>query len=353
MKNSVIKITALLGSMLLAMSCAEEYPNPTDGAARESFDRWIKNNAPGAVAVGDVYIEFIDTAARATLDSIVIPTLRQTYLQMNYTARMLNGTIFATRSFEVARLIGIWSEKVHYCDDYVLMLDGSTTISRGFYQGLRHLRQGDSARVYIPGNLGYTDFGLNSSYNNGNVLEYKNFPVMMDVRLKNVVKHPEQFELKNLQAFALEHWGQEQRDTVYPGIYMRKLVYNYDGYQIGKDSNIYVNYAEYYLDSDFLIKTNIDSLAKAHPEYNNNSSNETNKVPIGMNPGNTDSYGRVFMEGLTRMRQGETAEFLVLSNNTKEGVLGNPSNKPELLPFQSKRFVFRVLTKKEYEAQKK
>lgn len=351
MKNSVIKITALLGSMLCAIGCAKEYPDPNAGVARESFDRWIKSNAPEAVATQDVYIQFIDTASRATLDSIVIPASMQTYLLMDYTASTLNGNIFATRSVPVSRLIGIWSEKTHYCDDYVLAIDGSATISRGLYQGLTQMRQGDSARVYMPGNLGYNDFGLSGSYTDNSV-NYKNVPVIVDLRLKEVVKYPEQYELKNLQAFALKEWGQEQRDTVYPGIYMRKLNYNYDGYKITRDSSVWVNYAEYYLDSNFLIKTNIDSLAKAHPEYNSLASNEVNRVPFKIQPGTT-SYGEVFRQGLVKMRQGETAEFLVMAKNTKEGVMGNPNNKPELLPYQSKRFVIRVLTEQEYQAQKK
>lgn len=351
MKNSVLKITALIGSMLLAISCAEEYPSPTDGVARESFDRWMKNNVPGAVPVGDIYIEFVDTTARATLDSIVIPTLRQTYLLMDYTGRTLDGTMFTTRSSAVARLIGSWAVTTHYCDDYVLMENGSSVISQGFYQGLLQMRQGDSVRIYMPGELGYkVDFGYTNAYLNGSV-QYKNFPVIMDVRLKNIVKFPEAFELKNLQEFAFKEWEQESRDTVYPGIYMRKLNYNYDGYKIGADSSVYVDYAEYYLGSDFLIRSNIDSLVKAHPEHSTTTS-ENNRVPIKLDVGTT-SYGEVFRQGLMKMRKGETAEFLVLAKNTSDGIQGNPSGKPEILPYQSKRFVIKAFTQQEYDARNK
>lgn len=346
MKNKAIKIITLLGSLSLAMSCAEDYPNPTEGAARESFDRWIKNNAPQAVPIGDIYIDYIDTSARSTLDSIVIPTIRKSYVKINYTGRTLDGSIFVTRSEATAKLVGSWSVKTHYCDDYLILLNGSTTICQGLYQGITNMRQGDSVRIYIPSNLGYVaDFGFVKNYLTSGV-SYQNYPVMMDLRLQNVVEHPEAFELKNLQQIAFSQWKQESRDTVYPGIYMRKLNYNYDGYKITADSSVYVNYAEYFVDSDFLIRSNIDSVIRANPEYT--AKDETNKVPIQMQVGTT-SYGEIFRQGLRRMRQGETAEFLVMAKNTKDGEQGNPSYTPEILPYQSRRFVIQALTKKQYD----
>lgn len=323
-------------------ACAKSATNPTDGMAIISFEKWMANNVPNAQKIDNIYIEYIDTTNRSTNDTTAQFKLNKSMLRMDYSGSGLNGTKFVCRSEEEARLLGSWATTTHYCDDYVVFSNGSATISEGLYYGLKNLQEGDSARIYMPAELGYkTSFGLNSAYNTS-FSGYENYPVIMNVRLKNVVNDPVKFEYDSLARYAEKEWQLPAYDTIKKGMYIRFLYTNIGGYPIKKDSSVYVNFAQYFLEQDFLIETNMDSIKKLHPEGNKLNSN-----PIRITPGET-GLGGIFQYGLTFMRKGEIAEFLITSEYAPDGNVGSPTSKPEILPYQPMKYWIKTFTDEEY-----
>lgn len=340
----VVVSLSLLGTL---SGCAQQTKEPVVEWQQASFDAWIAKNEPSAVRHGDLYIKYIDTTMRANLDSVVMLQFGQTYVQMDYTGRTLDENIFAIRSKALAELTGSYAVKTHYCDDFVLLQEQNATFSKGLALAMGYLRKGDSVQVFLPIPLSYNEaFGVNDAYRTS-YTKYENFPVRMDLRIREFTNVPGLYEVDSVNRIAAKNWGMSIADTVTRGMYMRKIVTNPTGAEITKDSNVYFYFAQYFTDG-FLIKSNMDSVIKASPEYTvPKGGNFTGTKPLPIKPFSS-SLDQVFSYALSRMRKGEVAEVYTISLYTEDGNVGKTAGKPQILPYQPTRYLIKALTDQQY-----
>jgi len=321
----------------LMSSCAKDVPTVDKGYHQESFEAWMRNNEPGAVKVGNIYIKYIERNANPSAYRVKVDT---SWVMMNYTGRTLDGDVFITRSESVAHRIGIWRPNVHYSDDFRGVSASDNFFNLGIVEGLQNMNEGDSARIFFPGKVGFTTNISEAGYG-GNQYNYVGFPAMMDIRLKYITSNPYRFEMDSLAKFARSQWGQEPRDTISFSIYMKKVKENPTGDPITKDSNVRIFYEQYFLD-DFPLDTNNDSIAREMGIYDEEKSFRYESLYF--RPFET-GYEDVFSYAALNMRRGEVADVVVISARGTLANKGNSASSPAVVagPYTPSRYRIYVL----------
>lgn len=292
--------------IVMAVACAKK-DNGADHLGQESFNEWIKTNAPTAEKLSEgVYIKFIERSTKPYSR----PQLDTSWILTNYTASNLNGTIFVTRDKYIARLIGIFTENVHYCEDLVYYSANEPKFSKGLRMALKQMKQGDSAVVYLSSVEAYQESMPTSADYLNQSAAYTGFPCIFNIRVGLVTNDPRRYEMDTVASYARIHWKQEPKDTVYPGVYMKKTLSNPKGDTITKDSSVWVSYSQYFMD-DFLYQTNNDSIAKKWKRLTDENMNSFVPFNISME---SKAFPYVFTVALKHMRKGEEAEFLTISS---------------------------------------
>ena len=324
-------------------SCAREAEEIATGLSRQSFEAWVSKYAPSAYAnpYKDIYIEYIERGP----ENEAKPVENYTWLTVNYTGKTLDGTVFVTRVASISKRIGSFAYTTHYCDDFLQYTSTSTKLCDGLRQAFERMRVGDSVRVYIPHDKGYTSaMNVNSGYAGENGSGYTSVPILFEMRLKAVTTQPFIWERDSVERYAQRHWGTGySHDTV--GMYMRIVQPNPAGDTITEDSTVLVYYEEYFMDG-FLAATNIDTVASKWNVYS--SSDETAYEPLSLTPssGSNASENNVLYIAVPHMRKGETAEVVTVST-WAHGDSGNSSSTPEILPYQPMRYKIYVVDDKE------
>lgn len=341
-------VTAVLAAGLLGAgvwSCAKKAPDIAAGMARETFEAWVAKYAPEAYAnpYKDVYVEFVERGPEGG----AVPVLGYSWLTLDYTGKTLDGTVFVTRSDSVSRRVGKFSYMTHYADDFLEFSTSSTKLCDGLRQALQTMRVGDSVRVYIPMDKGYSySMDMNDAYA-GESVTYAMMPIMFEMRLRDLTMSPFVWERDSAERYARQHWGTDYRnDTV--GMFMHIEKHNPEGDTITKDSSVYVFYEEYFMDG-FLAATNVDTVAaKWHFTATSSGTglNETAYDPMLLqgSAGANVSTDKVLYIAVQGMRKGEVAEVVTVST-WAQGDAGSTTVTPEVLPYQPMRYRIRVLEK--------
>lgn len=339
----VYSALAALAAILLIGSCAKESDKLSKQLARESFEAWVAKYAPAAYAnpYKDIYIEYIERAEGMQ----AVPVLDNSWLTIDYTGRTLNGDVFVTRTDSISRRVGSFAYTTHFCADFLEYTSSSTKLCEGLKQAFEQIRVGDSVRVYIPLDKGYTTTGMNinSGYSGESGVTYRSLPIVFDLRLQAVTSSPFVWERDSVQRYAERHWAADEywHDTV--GMYARILQANPEGDSIGMDSLVYVYYEEYFMDG-FLAATNIDTVAVKWNVYDNSNLTAYEAIPITPSAGTNVSVNNALYITLPRMRRGEVAEVVTVSTWV-QGDSGNAMNTPEILPYQPMRYVIHTVNK--------
>lgn len=348
------RLTPLIALVLFAASCADKARTDLNKQDRESFDGWMAKYAPGATPVDQIYMEFVE---RGALDNSA-PVLEHCYVRLNYTGRTFDQTIFVTRNQEISTLLGRFAYSTHYADDYAQFSANNKKFCEGFRFALEHMREGDSARIYIPSNMGYgsgSEFpGGGYAYTGqqkpgggtmpGPAYSYLIRPIILDVRLKKVDYDPFVAERHRVEEYAKTNWNMTKADTL--GLFIRIIKENPAGDPL-KDSSAYMYFQQYFPEDNFLITTNVDSIAREHHVYTSNEE-ENSYTPILVTSidGEANIAHKAYFFAKERMRKGETAEVISISN-WAYGSSGAVSNKPEVLPYQAVKYIIYAMTDKE------
>ncbi|MDE6499509.1 MAG: hypothetical protein K2K83_02245 [Rikenella sp.] len=324
-----------LGVLLAVGSCARESSGMAGELARESFEAWVEKYAPEAYRnpYKDVYIEYIERGDEAVA---AVPVMGYTWLEVGYTGRTLNRDVFVTRVDSISKRVGSFAYTTHFCDDFIEYSSSSTKLCEGLRQAFERMREGDSVRVYVPLDKGYTSaMNVNSGYQGESGVTYTSLPIVFEMRLKRVVSSPFIWERDSVQRYAERNWAGDEywRDTV--GMYARIVKQNPEGDPIGEDTLVAVYYEEYFMDG-FLAATNIDTVAAKWNVYSSESSYD----PVYVTPSSAAniSENNVLYIVLPRMRKGEVAEVVTVST-WAHGDSGNASSTPEILPYQPMRYL--------------
>lgn len=341
-------ILALATLVILTTSCASETESNRIELADVSLREWLKKNDPEAELVNGVYMRFIE---RTKAEKPVKAVLGESWIYVNYTAYTINGTVITSRNELTARNAGVWASTTHFCDDYFQYATRNTPhVTEGFNRAIAQMSVGDSVRVYVPMSLSfeYSMYG-NASYIN-TAATYAGMPVYFDIRLNSVVEEPLTAETDSLDSFVKREWAKYTVDSIDTGLAMRRIIPNPTGDTITKDSTIYYNYAQYFLDG-FLIDTNMDSVAKKYNAYDPKKAEESYYIPSFLAPKSMaeEEAKTIFKVGTRKMRRGETAEFITISV-FGQGNAGTPNGKPEVLPYQPTIYRIYVLTREQVDS---
>lgn len=356
-KRSVIGgiVVALVVGMV---GCAETPVSALAGLSTESFDAWIKKNDPQAQKMpSGIYIHFRE---RGNI-TFIKPKKDTSWLQLNYTAYNMANMAIATRNENFSKLLGKWEVTTHFVDDVVpyrySVYSTSNIMCGGLYDAFQYLRIGDSARIYIPTGLGYDADGSSSSYGGGlslnegyagEISTYASKPLYIDVRVKDIINDPAQWEMGLVQDYVRLNWGQAARDSIAYGIYMRLLQDYPTGDSIKADSTVNYFFAERFKDHH-LIETNVASVARKANYYTFLKNNDVKFAVSEFTPTNfaeskTDSTTRrIYAAAFLKIKSGQTIEVISISRWTSEGNAGNAAETPQILPYQPRMFQIRTL----------
>lgn len=339
------KLLYMCAVAAVVMSCAKTPDFPINEVALVSFKQWMAINAPKAEMLsedksGAIYIEYIHKA-EPMHDSLIVK--EDMWFNMSYVGRRLDQTVFVTRDSTVSKNIKQWVNTTHWVYDFRQYKEGYT-ISLGFDKLLPKLNTGDHVRVYFSTTNAFqaSVMSVNDGYK-GETTEYVGYPCYMDIKMGTTLSNPTAAQMDSVKNYAKTKWAQEIKDTVLKDVFMKKLVENPKGDSIGQDSTVNVWYRQNFLDG-FLIKTNNDSIAKIYgrsPENGSSSilsfsaNTEGNEVPA------------IFLKAIKKMRRGETAQFLVTSENSAQGALGDFTAKPQVMSYTPTIYTLEILTKEQ------
>lgn len=339
------KTAGLILIIVAAYSCAVENSNIMDGVAESTFKSWVARNAPMAKELpSGIFIEYFRRGN--TTDTVVA---YQSWLYVNYTVKTLQGNIIATRDSTLARQLGIWKINTHFCDDFVVFKDYDMKLSLGMQLGLMDMKAGDSARIYIPTRLAFTEgstMNAGQGYTNSGVT-YSGSPICFDVRLDHIVDKPATFERDSVQRWMVAKWNKSLKDSVADGMYMNKVVENPAGEEVKDGESVMINYSEFFTDG-FILNTTVAEVAKKYGiyDYSGKTKYKPSKITLG-----SSEFSAVFNKVVPKMRRGEEVEVVTVSKWTVNGNNGSEYNVPQILPYQPRYFYIRLLTQEEENSQ--
>ncbi|MEG1608187.1 MAG: hypothetical protein RR329_08200 [Mucinivorans sp.] len=309
------------------VSCAKKAQLPIEPMYGITYRAWLAKKDPQAkpIAEGsDIYIHYYK---HGTPIENLHPEPNVSWIYMSYTGYTTDDRIFVTRDSTHSRLLGKWLINTHWCDDYIQMSSpDNTKLCPGFLEVLPKLYPGDSARIYFPANKSYaSNFATTAPYK-GEELSYADKPVYFDVRIGSVVNYsPTTFEMDSVASLAKLNFGQALKDSVAPGIFMKKTLEYPKGDTITKDSTVSLYYAQYFTDG-FLVQTNWDSIAKARGRYKEAATPAEQRAAYKiLQYSNTKSPNipQAITKTLMKMRKGEHARVYSLSYWAKSSNGGN------------------------------
>lgn len=338
-KNTLLAAVAVLTLIITAWSCAKEAESIAPQLSRESFDAWVRKYAPNAQAYKDIYIEYIERGP----EGAARPAEDFSWMTVNYTGKLLSGTVFTTRVDSISRRVGRFSYTTHYVDDFLYFTQNSSKLCDGMRQAFEAMRTGDSVKIYIPQDKGFSGgMDLNSGYyGEGNVV-YAGVPIMFEMRLASVTNRPGNEESDLVQQYAKRQWGSDfVMDTT--GLYIHIAQRNPAGDTITKDSSVWVYYEQFFMDG-FLCKTNVDTMAKKFKVYDDAQLEIYEPIVILPLSEPQAQTQKVLYLTVPNMRKGEIAEVVTVST-WSFGNNGNSSATPEILPYQPMVYRIHVLEK--------
>lgn len=325
----------ILSIVLLFVACATEPPSILKGATDESFEKWVARNAPKATKTDEgLYVEYVE---RGTTNPDLKVRMDSSWLEIGYTGRMFDGTIFTTRTEQVARHLGTWENTTHWVDDYSNITQFTNLFCPGFRRALLDMHEGDSVRAYISAANGYGEIEpFNSGYI-GETADYLYSPIIMDIRLKRIIDKPEEHELNMVQDYAMKKWGLEKNDTIIEGAYWRRTTVVPGGDTVAHNGLVDIDKSDFFLDG-FILGTTVDSIAKVYGIYDSEETYSSMSISVDDNSSN-----KLIRTVLLKMLHGEEAEIVCTSQWTIDGTAGNVANLPQINPYTPRLYKIKLL----------
>ena len=329
--------------ILLVTSCAKTESENYNAQVEASFKAWMEIYAPEAVLQpSGIYI--IKSSNPATSDQT--PQDGQ-WVRLNYTGRLINGEIYATRYKDTAQLLGIYSRFAHYVPEYFELQKNSIYVPEGAYYALKEMKPGEQWRVFIPPKLAeYGTFLTSFPTGFGNTSIYSGAPLIMDLSIAEIIPDPTEYEENEVETFARDQWGLNSSNTIEPFLFYERIDSVPGSGRIGEDSTIYFYYAISFLDG-FIFDTNIkqvaienDIVVDATDEDGN--SNEDKYEPLEYVPSSGEMISAVEKAITERMHYNDSAR-LVFTSEFGYGEYGNSSGSTVIQPYNPLIFYIKIL----------
>ena len=316
------KILIGILSLLLAAACARE--NEFDKRAFEegAFARWMTKYHPNVPESSDdkgIYIEWLAKNPDGA-------RLRESYwLEMDYTVRDQNGDIFYTRSRRDARLLfgSSFDYSVHYAPELAQYYPSMLIYSypSGQIRLLQQLNEGDSVRLYLAPEWGYSGYGFTYSkashfgFALPNTRVEATMGLIVDLRLNRVIKDIDLYEREQVTRWAADSLGiTDPADSIALGVYFKKTIENPTGEEVEEDSKINVYYTARFLDGH-IFDTNIESVARAHGVLASDGPTTISLPSISENELPADpTHVMAIKTALLQMKSWEGARFVFVSD---------------------------------------
>ncbi len=192
------------------------------------------------------------------------------YVAFEYTGRVLpisGSYVFQTTDSTLSRQLGTFKYDTHFAP--VFMKDTSSTSNQALYEALKIMRVGDTDTIMSASWLAFPNGTSGVNGNLGSLAA--NTPIIFTVTLKEIAPDPKKRELDMVKNFVENHPdfvpAKDSLGNELTGFYISYAdtvpLDTAHHYAITGDS-VFVKYAGYYLQDNFLLDANIDSVAKKH-----------------------------------------------------------------------------------------
>jgi len=262
------KVAVAISLILLVSSCAKE-PSESwqDNELRviKATQQFRFPNATQLDGYPDGSLWLISHSRTASSTMSVVGN----YVAIDYTGWRLpdfGGYIFRTTDADIARRLNTFANTTHYAPIFTL---DTTTIQSSLIAAYRKLCLGDTIEIM---SASWHAFGSEGSASwSGEMSLPSNTPIIFKIILREVVPDPQARELEMVENFAASH-PEFVKAKNHEGIELENFYISYadtvplaDTARYAKSGdNVSVKYAGYYLQDNFLLDTNIDSVATKH-----------------------------------------------------------------------------------------
>ena len=263
------KIAAAAALILLAGSCAKE-PSESwqDNELRiiKATQQYYHPNAKPIEPDGSLWL-ISHTHAGSSAASAV-----GGYVAIDYTGRTLpisGGYVFRTTDSTTARRLGTFATTTHFAPIFTL---DTTSLQHALFEAYRRLHVGDTIEIMSASWHAFGSEGSASWSGEGSLPA--NTPIIFRIILREIAPNPKARELEMVENYvasrpefvkAKNHEGEELE-----GFYISRvdtvpldtaLRLDSAAHYATNEDRVSVKYAGYYLQDNFLLDTNIDSVA--------------------------------------------------------------------------------------------
>lgn len=196
------------------------------------------------------------------------------WLRIDYIAYTTNGyeitpdgkhrrNVYSNRREDVARMLGTFNPYTRYNTLYTVYSTDRSWLYEGQYEILGKMKLGDSIRIFLPPALATKGTTIITQHGYGGSTTWSHTsPIIMEMKITEVVTSPMTTETENVKEFASSVLGVPQADTT---VYAAYSYYkdDEDVEPIPEDGNIHVYYVGSFLENNergFVFDTNIDSV---------------------------------------------------------------------------------------------
>ncbi|MHC1704919.1 MAG: FKBP-type peptidyl-prolyl cis-trans isomerase [Tenuifilaceae bacterium] len=294
----------LMPFLLLNIACDRSDTDPVgDELARLEAWIYVNNIDPNTKKPSGLY--FINKQ-----EGTGLTPKDSNFVIISFTAKTLDDVVFQTTYKEVAELNDIFQPKIHYVPQFKQYLTNNFNI-KALPEGLSYMKEGGSARLIIPSNLGFgkTNSTLVPGYST----------LIYDIALVKVVEKPKEYEQSLLTDYLATNTG---FTSISDSIYIKKIAEGTRECVIAKDSVVKVMYTGRYLDG-FVFDTNVESVAKENNIY---SSSSDKYEPFSFTVGSAGAIAG-FSVAVKKMIEGEKA-IVVIPSTYAYGATGSGDIPP-------------------------
>lgn len=265
----------LSAAVLLGVACSKSEEEPYIEKETRSFEAWMSkyintdpDNPVAAKLTYGGYIQWLSS-------NDTIPEERPgwgDYVEINYRGMLLSdwdhtlekGSMFVTRYREDAERMGTYTYYTHYAPQLVVN-SRTNYLMGGMQDALQLMKVGDVVRLYLPYLQSETSSTIltmtSGSGYDGETSNPSLQPVIVEMELVSVIDNPQTLEENYVIEYADTAWGKTLADTVRQYVFINVDESTKTEYVATADSTVNLYYVARLAYDNFLIETNIDSVA--------------------------------------------------------------------------------------------